>query len=52
MSKLRISLGEAKIEISGYEAFRDEAYDAVQSLKVNSIIIVVLKFSSYASAFA
>lgn len=35
MSKLRVSLGEQKIEIAGYEGFRNDAYGAVRSLKVN-----------------
>ena len=42
MSKLRISLNKVNIEISGYESFRDDAYDAVQSLKVNTIVITVI----------
>lgn len=35
MSKLRVSLSQQKIEIGGYEGFRDNVYGAVRSLKVN-----------------
>lgn len=49
MNELRVKLSEVGIKIGAYEGFRNDAQDAVQSLKASTITNI--KLNSYLNVY-